>query len=133
MQRDLTHGGAAPVAGWQQDPSATQTENDLAVVEAGQGIWAGAESAGVAQHRVDVGPAGIIGVYGGSDVTARTMGDQESGRGQDRRAGAVDVAMAVAGPGGRHELHGSLRSGAARPGDAAEGGFPEIDRRQVSP
>src|SRR5262249_45579874 len=65
VQGDGLCDGVDAVTGGQQDPSAGQAADHLAVVVTGQGVWVVTEPAGVAQHRIDVPPAWVVGVHGG--------------------------------------------------------------------
>src|SRR5262249_51484816 len=110
-----------------------QAVQDLAAVVAGQGTGGGANPARVAQYRVDVPPARVVGVQGEADGAGCAVSAQQPGGRHDRGARVVDVAVTVDCPGGGKELHGPLGVGAARPGDPAEAGLDEVDRGQVRP
>jgi hypothetical protein len=77
--------------------------------------------------RVVVPVQGVIAVVGEA-----ISGEVAAGR-HDAVVGRQDVALAVGGKGRGQELHGALRASSAHPGDAAEAGFDQVDRRQVCP
>src|SRR5262245_13777897 len=90
--------------------------------------------AGVRVDGSDVGAGRVVVPEGTVDVGRRAVGPEQSGGGEDRIVGVVDVAAgAVAIPGGRKELHRPTRAGRADPADPSHPGLHQVDGRQVGP